>query len=128
MARITVEDCLDKVDNRFDLVMIASKRARQLQIQDDKSWPAALLQSTFYGLKTFTPVYQVQQVRHFIVQGLDDDGGVLGLWEIDVSIRQVQRLIQFFLWYVLWCDNGLWLDHGHWSVSRRSHTCSNPPE
>lgn len=32
MARITVEDCLDKVDNRFQLVMIASKRARQLQI------------------------------------------------------------------------------------------------
>ncbi|MEZ5490006.1 MAG: DNA-directed RNA polymerase subunit omega [Gammaproteobacteria bacterium] len=31
MARITVEDCLDKVDNRFQLVMIASKRARQLQ-------------------------------------------------------------------------------------------------
>ena len=33
MARITVEDCLDKVDNRFQLVMIASKRARQLQIE-----------------------------------------------------------------------------------------------
>lgn len=31
MARITVEDCLDKVDNRFQLVMISSKRARQLQ-------------------------------------------------------------------------------------------------
>ncbi len=31
MARITVEDCLDKVDNRFELVMVASKRARQLQ-------------------------------------------------------------------------------------------------
>jgi len=30
MARITVEDCLDNVDNRFDLVMLASKRARQL--------------------------------------------------------------------------------------------------
>lgn len=30
MARVTVEDCLDKVDNRFELVMIASKRARQL--------------------------------------------------------------------------------------------------
>ena len=30
MARITVEDCLEKVDNRFQLVMIASKRARQL--------------------------------------------------------------------------------------------------
>jgi DNA-directed RNA polymerase subunit omega len=30
MARITVEDCLDHIDNRFDLVLIASKRARQL--------------------------------------------------------------------------------------------------
>lgn len=30
MARITVEDCLDNVDNRFELVMLATKRARQL--------------------------------------------------------------------------------------------------
>lgn len=30
MARITVEDCLDKVENRFELVMVASKRARAL--------------------------------------------------------------------------------------------------
>ncbi|MDP6535913.1 MAG: DNA-directed RNA polymerase subunit omega [Gammaproteobacteria bacterium] len=33
MARITVEDCLDKVDSRFELVMVSSKRARQLQIE-----------------------------------------------------------------------------------------------
>ena len=30
MARITVEDCLDHVDNRFDLVLLGTKRARQL--------------------------------------------------------------------------------------------------
>jgi DNA-directed RNA polymerase subunit omega len=30
MARITVEDCLDHVDNRFELVMVGSKRARQI--------------------------------------------------------------------------------------------------
>jgi len=30
MARITVEDCLDKVSSRFELVVLASKRARQL--------------------------------------------------------------------------------------------------
>lgn len=30
MARITVEDCLDKVGNRFELVMVATKRARQI--------------------------------------------------------------------------------------------------
>lgn len=31
MARVTVEDCLEKIDNRFDLVMVAARRARQLQ-------------------------------------------------------------------------------------------------
>lgn len=30
MARVTVEDCLDKVDNRFELVLVSTKRARQL--------------------------------------------------------------------------------------------------
>ncbi|HEX5514862.1 MAG TPA: DNA-directed RNA polymerase subunit omega [Gammaproteobacteria bacterium] len=30
MARVTVEDCLDHVANRFELVLVASKRARQL--------------------------------------------------------------------------------------------------
>ena len=30
MARVTVEDCLENVDNRFELVMVATKRARQL--------------------------------------------------------------------------------------------------
>ncbi|MBY8976363.1 DNA-directed RNA polymerase subunit omega [Rhodobacteraceae bacterium NNCM2] len=30
MARVTVEDCVDKVPNRFDLVMVAAHRARTL--------------------------------------------------------------------------------------------------
>jgi DNA-directed RNA polymerase subunit omega len=30
MARVTVEDCLDNVDNRFALVLLATKRTRQL--------------------------------------------------------------------------------------------------
>ncbi|MCK5478321.1 MAG: DNA-directed RNA polymerase subunit omega [Methylococcales bacterium] len=30
MARVTVEDCLENVENRFKLVLLASKRARQL--------------------------------------------------------------------------------------------------
>jgi DNA-directed RNA polymerase subunit omega len=30
MARVTVEDCIDKVDNRFDLVLMASHRARAI--------------------------------------------------------------------------------------------------
>jgi len=49
MARITVEDCLDKVGNRFDLVMVASKGARQLQtggkdpmVSEDNDKPTVL--------------------------------------------------------------------------------------
>jgi DNA-directed RNA polymerase subunit omega len=32
VARITVEDCLERIDNRFDLVMLAAKRARQITL------------------------------------------------------------------------------------------------
>ena len=50
MARITVEDCLENVDNRFNLVLIAAKRARQLseghqselEIENDKNTVLAL--------------------------------------------------------------------------------------
>lgn len=37
MARVTVEDCLDNVDNRFQLVLVAAKRARQLSIHPEDS-------------------------------------------------------------------------------------------
>ncbi len=30
MARVTVEDCLERIGNRFELVLVATKRARQL--------------------------------------------------------------------------------------------------
>ena len=32
MARITVEDCLDHVENRFELVLVGTKRARQIAV------------------------------------------------------------------------------------------------
>lgn len=41
MARITVEDCLRSLSNRFELIMTASKRARQLErgeIEPTLSW------------------------------------------------------------------------------------------
>ena len=50
MARVTVEDCLPAVDNRFDLVLVASRRARQIaqgaaplvDVEDDKPTVIAL--------------------------------------------------------------------------------------
>lgn len=49
MARITVEDCLENVENRFELVMVASRRARQIQtggkdplVSEDNDKPTVL--------------------------------------------------------------------------------------
>jgi DNA-directed RNA polymerase subunit omega len=50
MARITVEDCLDNIDNIFELVLVASKRARRIahgadpmvEIENDKPTVLAL--------------------------------------------------------------------------------------
>ena len=40
MARLTVEDCLEYVNNRYDLVLLASKRARQISMGSDPLVPA----------------------------------------------------------------------------------------
>ena len=36
MARVTIEDCLDKVENRYELVHLAIKRVKQLKEGDDR--------------------------------------------------------------------------------------------
>lgn len=36
MARVTVEDCLEHVNNRFELVMIAAKRARDIAVNGEQ--------------------------------------------------------------------------------------------
>lgn len=36
MARVTVEDCLEHVENRFVLVLVAAKRARQIAVRGDQ--------------------------------------------------------------------------------------------
>lgn len=48
MARVTVEDCLENVDNRFELVLVAAKRARQIAmgaqplLQEENDKPTVL--------------------------------------------------------------------------------------
>ena len=48
MARITIEDCLDKIDNRFELVLTATKRARQVghgaepMVQEENDKPTVI--------------------------------------------------------------------------------------
>ena len=59
MARVTVEDCLDRVENRFELVLVATKRARQISlgseplVSDDNDKPTVLaLREIAEGLVT----------------------------------------------------------------------------
>lgn len=39
MARVTVEDCIDKVDNRFDLILLTAHRARELSVGGTATLP-----------------------------------------------------------------------------------------
>ncbi len=51
MARITVEDCLDNVENRFQLVLVAAKRARQLNVGSDARVPREHDKTTVIALR-----------------------------------------------------------------------------
>jgi DNA-directed RNA polymerase subunit omega len=70
MARVTVEDCLDNVDNRFQLVLVASKRARQLAMgmepfvpwENDKPTVVALRELAEGKLKSTASVSQKPDV------------------------------------------------------------------
>lgn len=51
MARITVEDCLDKIPNQFELTLVAAKRARQLARGADAKLPWENHKSTVLSLR-----------------------------------------------------------------------------
>jgi len=51
MARVTVEDCLENVENRFKLVLLASKRARQLSKGADEFIPRGKDKDTVLALR-----------------------------------------------------------------------------
>ncbi len=51
MARVTVEDCLDNVDNLFQLVLVAAKRSRQLSNGMDSHVPWENDKSTVVALR-----------------------------------------------------------------------------
>lgn len=68
MARVTVEDCLGSVENRFELVLLASKRARQIANgkepmvpwENDKPTVVALREIA-EGLVTFDVINKVNR-------------------------------------------------------------------
>ena len=80
MARITVEDCLERVDNRFQLVLISAKRARQIAmgaeprvaLENDKPTVVAL-REVADGLVGKEVLDEVVAREHTIASPVSDD-------------------------------------------------------
>lgn len=97
MARVTVEDCIDKVDNRFELVLLAAHRARMVssgapitverdndknpvvalrEIADETVSPEDLLEDLIHSLQKYTEVDEPEPEAVPMItsgEGLDDD-------------------------------------------------------
>ncbi len=78
MARVTVEDCIEKVENRFDLVLLASHRARMIssgqQItvdRDNDKNPVVALREIADG--TFTPADLEEDFIHSLQKHVEVD-------------------------------------------------------
>ena len=70
MARVTVEDCVDKVPNRFDLVLFAAQRARQisggadLTIDRDRDKIGSVSQKPMHNFRVVDDVQLVLLFEH----------------------------------------------------------------
>jgi DNA-directed RNA polymerase subunit omega len=85
MARITVEDCLDHVDNRFELVMVGSKRARQIAtegrpalVPEENDKPTVIaLREIEEGLVTADILNEVRQDYEIVDAEEDGEAGAI---------------------------------------------------
>jgi DNA-directed RNA polymerase subunit omega len=84
MARITVEDCLDNVDSRFELVLTATKRARQIangaepmvEEENDKPTVIALreIAEGFINAERVDIIQaEIEAAEAFVLEPEDDD-------------------------------------------------------
>ena len=96
MARVTVEDCVDKVENRFELVLLAGHRARMLsngspltidrdndknpvvalrEVADETVSPEVLTEELIHSLQKFVEVDEPEAPPAIEADALGDDDG-----------------------------------------------------
>jgi DNA-directed RNA polymerase subunit omega len=68
MARVTIEDCLEKVENRYELVHLTAKRVKQLREGDD-----ATVKSKNKDIVTALREIAAGKVKHAEVEEYDSD-------------------------------------------------------
>ncbi len=89
MARVTVEDCVDKVENRFELVMVASQRARKIssgapltiERDNDKNPVIALREIAEETVAVADMKEELIQTYQKIVESDDEDDSVIDLMD-----------------------------------------------
>lgn len=110
MARVTVEDCVDKVPNRFDLVMLASHRAREIaagdpltvdrdndknpvvalrEIADETQGAAELTERLIESYQTQIEVDEPEEDAMALLQGVEQDRPA----QDDMSEEQMLRAL-----------------------------------
>ena len=97
MARVTVEDCVDKVPNRFDLVMLAAHRAREISAgapitverDNDKNPVVALREIADESNQTQIEVDEPEDDAMALLMGAEQDKPA----EDDVSEEQLLRAL-----------------------------------
>ena len=83
MARLTIEDCLEVVNNRYDMVMLAAKRARQIingsdpMIEEDDDKPTVIaLREIAAGLVTLENIDTIDAAAY--EDDVIEDGDIIG--------------------------------------------------
>jgi len=119
MARVTVEDCIDKVDNRFELVLLAGHRARTIasgspitvdrdndknpvvalrEIADQTISPEDLREELIHSLQKFTEVDEpepetVPMISSGASEGVDDSEVMLDRMTEEELLAGLQGLV-----------------------------------
>ncbi len=86
MARVTVEDCIERIPNRFDLVLRASERARKLDRADAQS-PLDIEndKNTVVALREIAEGIFMEEFERADLQGEEDDAKVKASKEEETS-------------------------------------------
>src|SRR6478752_3938571 len=81
MARVTVEDCIDKVENRFDLVLLAAHRARTIS----SGAPADLREELVHSLQKYVEVDEPESEAVPLI----GSGGSVDVDDTEVAVERM---------------------------------------
>jgi len=111
MARITVEDCIDKFDSRFELVLVASNRARKLhsgeeptverdndkntvialrEIADETISAEVFKQDLVEEYQTVSPIDEEELALEFNDENIDDEADSENLSEVSAETDETE--------------------------------------